>query len=298
MRMQSVMRYCSVAIIAVFLAGCEEMRNGASTSGTTAYSSSFSPTIAVTSDGSPTTLYWTYRVNGGSPMTTTSEGLTMIMQCSDLQLSINPETLKRIVEFSATVSGGASGSISAYSSEDLIASAGRTLINHQDLRMDMNLSAQGQTISGYMRIITSPTSPLEWFLDREDLDTLGVGYVFDGGNPTASVSVTLDMTFSAPGYGSQPIYETMTEPAQYHESWRITGVQDSITVAGKTYYNVVVVERTTLVPDASLSVESAQPTTITYWVAKGVGMVKGVGQYSIMGQQMIIELIGTNLSQS
>ncbi len=298
MRMRSFVRYWSVAVAAVFLMGCEEMRNESSSSGTSAFSASFSPVVGVTSDGSPTALYWTYRVNGGNPMSMTSEGVYMSMQVSDMQLTINPDTLQRLVSFSATVGGDVSGSISANSTETITLNTGRTLITDQDLRMDMNLGAQGATITGYMEVLTRPNSPVEWFLDREDLDTLGVGYVSDGGNPTAMVTATVNLTVSVPGYGSQPAYESATEPAQYHESWRITGVQDSITVAGKTYYNIVVVERTTLVPDSSFSSASAEPTTITYWVAKGVGMVKGVGQYTIMGQQMTIELVGTNLSQS
>lgn len=40
-----------------------------------------------------------------------------------------------------------------------------------------------------------------------------------------------------------------------------------------------------------------QTMTITYWVAKGIGMVKGVGYLQFFGQPLTIELVNTNLTQ-
>lgn len=37
--------------------------------------------------------------------------------------------------------------------------------------------------------------------------------------------------------------------------------------------------------------------TIKYWVAEGIGMIKGIGQYQLLGQPLSIDLVSTNLSQ-
>jgi hypothetical protein len=68
--------------------------------------------------------------------------------------------------------------------------------------------------------------------------------------------------------------------------------------AGRTYNNVVVVDRQTVLPDISVTVSTgATSLPVRYWVAKGVGMIKGEGPYRIMGQSVAVELLETNLAQ-
>jgi hypothetical protein len=78
------------------------------------------------------------------------------------------------------------------------------------------------------------------------------------------------------------------------ETWEIIDKQNRITVMGKEYQNVVVVKRTTLMPS---DIDNLKDATLTYWVAKGIGMVNGIGQYELMGEPLTIELIETNLVQ-
>ncbi len=91
--------------------------------------------------------------------------------------------------------------------------------------------------------------------------------------------------------------ENFSEQVISTDRWEITDYKDSVTVNGKVYNDIVVVKRVTEIPDISNGYTRMDTLTITYWVAKGVGMVKGFGYLKIMNQQLDIELIETNLVQ-
>ena len=75
---------------------------------------------------------------------------------------------------------------------------------------------------------------------------------------------------------------------------------DSINIRGIEYHNVVVVKCFQLITiprsknsdddkDKEIDIE------LTYWVAKGIGVVKLTGPYNQDGEDLVIELVETNL---
>jgi hypothetical protein len=251
------------------------------------YSASYFPITAENSYGKAIAPYWIYKINGGAPLSVSMNGVNLGMQFGDLRVDINAAGTKRFVKFNASLSGDATGTIDVNVDSDLTASADTTLIQNEVLTMDMSLSVPGESVivKFYMNIIFSPEA--EWFLDREDLDTFSVGYVYNEQN---MITAAMDGYIDISGYGRES-FDTSGTSA---ESWEILAKNETVTVNGITYQNVIKVKRNTLIPDMN-STNGNQETTITYWVAKGIGMVKGIGQYSILGEQLSIELTGTNL---
>jgi len=257
--------------------------------------SSFYPFATRSANGASADAYWVYRVNNGQSISASQSGYSLNLQIQDLRLTIDNQAMTRTATFGAQLSGQASGSVSTSVVEQLASLDGSTKIQSQNLNLTTQLNAQGQTIDISLAIQSNYSTPTEWFLDREDLDQLGVGYTYDEqGSIFADVGGSLRLSSS---FFNQTIDIPSTRLSS-PEHWEIVGYQDQITVQGITHQNIVVVERTTLIPNADVAGTLAtNPTKITFWVAKGLGMVKGEGQYTIMGQSLNIELVESNLIQ-
>jgi hypothetical protein len=255
---------------------------------------SFSPISVRDANGDPIPLYWKYRINGGQPLVVDVEGDQLGINIGDLQLNIDPSTLIRKASLNGSFSGdfeNVSGSFSVEVIEYMKSLSGKTLIERDNFSMDMSMSAYGIPENISMNLIGNYNPPIEWFLDKENLDDLPIGYVYDEqGMVNATVSGSIIIT----GFYSDTVpidnYK-LTSP----EVWEIIDKQNSITVMGNTYQNVVVVRRTTLLP--SNNTGELEEVDIIYWVAKGVGMVKGINQYQLFGEPLTIELIESNLVQ-
>jgi hypothetical protein len=253
--------------------------------------SSFSPIVVRNPDGELITPTWRYRINSGQPLQIYEEGEYLSFSFSDLQLTINPKTLVRNVSFSGNVSGDMSGSFAVQVNETLDSSSEATLVNRQDIDMDFSLSAYGETIYLAVDMATSFSPPAEWFLDRDSLDTLPIGYDESSdvsGTTGGSIRMTGSYNYST-SIPSQSVYCS--------DVWTIVNHLENMAVCGVSYSNVVEVKRTTVIPVFDGSNISNQPYQITYWVAKGVGMIKGIGQYQLLGSPLTIELAETNLRQ-
>lgn len=61
-----------------------------------------------------------------------------------------------------------------------------------------------------------------------------------------------------------------------------------------TYLHMLLGDLTLIINHDPSSSESIR---VTYWVAEGIGMIKGSGQYQILGTPLALELIETNLRQ-
>jgi len=164
---------------------------------------------------------------------------------------------------------------------------GKVLVTDQDVDISMSLSAQGERVRIWIEMMMTAAPAAEWFLDRDDLDQLPVGYVYDEQGQIAwHMAGTLKMR-----YGGRTVEEPIpTQNATSADKWTIIDKQDSIVVLGKEYGDIVKVERETVVPTFGLGSGETEHAIITYWVARGVGMVKGVGQYEMMGEPLAIEL--------
>ena len=245
----------------------------------------------VTVDGVDT-ITWRYRINGGSPVNASYEGVNLNMSFSDMDLSVNSGDMIRRVSFSGSVSGDAGGSFSARGTENIFSSGDSALLSSQTLYIDMSLSAYGESVNLEIYTDTQLNSPLEWFLSRSDLDQLPAGEYGQVGESTGTMKGYVEI--SAAGYSdTMPFSETVMSV----DTWEILGKLDNYTVNGVTYNNVVVVNRYTSLPLSTYSSDGPISVTIKYWLAKGIGMIKGIGQYEIMGEPLEIELVSTNLSQ-
>ena len=139
------------------------------------------------------------------------------------------------------------------------------------------------------------TPPVEWFLDRADLDLLGIGYVRDQQCPVTT-HVTGRVCVSVQGLQECTRFNEM---ASVPDRWEITGNYATLRVRSRTYANVVSVDRTTVIPSVSNLFDGSgpdtEPATINYWVAEGVEMIKGIGQYQFRGKPLLIELKTTTV---
>jgi|GEM_PF-3165243 len=269
---------------------------------------SFSPIFVKNAAGALRTLTWSYVVNGGQPIKVPDDdpsvsGLftNFTFKCSDLNLTINPTAKTRDVQFSVTLSGNAldesvgsfkvTGSASVKATEALEALEDAVRVKNQRIVMGFNMAAAGQgSMSIAINLLTQFDPSAEWFLDRSDLDQFDIGYEWSGecqGSTTGAVKITI----SGEGSETIPVETTGAVPDQ----WKVVDKLERFTVGALTYKNVVVVERQTEVPTGGMT-GVAEPAVITYWIAQGVGMVKGVGQYQFMGTPLTIELKSASLA--
>ena len=269
--------------------------NNAGAAYTAATSASFSPTTAKdkASKTQDVALHWVYVMNNGQPITASLLGATVSVTVDSLEVTLSPADLKRQVALRGAVSGSVSGTVvagsySATVGEDLAFSSGKTVFKNQTAGITLTVSGGGESATAQLTsTIKNFTPPYEWLLDRATLDQLAVGY---SETVTSSGSADLNVTIT----DESPIVRSNL-PVAISERWSVLEKLPSMVVRGKTYTSVVRLSRLTKVPDFNGNLVTV---TIYYWVAKGVGMIKGQGVYSVLNlSDVIVELVDTNLSQ-
>ena len=250
-------------------------------------SSSFFPLTVDAVD----TIQWKYRINNGRPLNVSYEGGDLSMQFSGINLSVNNGDMVRRGSFSGSVSGDARGSFTANFTETISQSGNEAVFTGQTIEMDMNLSADGESADVELYAETRLNNSLEWFLARPDLDQMAFGVYDQTGDVTGTLSGHARV--SGGGYSESIPF---SEYVRSVDTWEIVDKLESYSVNGVIYSNVVVVNRYTSLPLGTYS-GYQESVTIKYWLAKGIGMIKGVGQYQILGDPLEIELISTNLTQ-
>lgn len=254
---------------------------------------SFSPIFVRDAAGKLRTLTWTYLVSGGQPMPISSDALDATFRFSDLEITIDPIAQTREAQFTAAFSGnvisaGASykvtGNVNAKVVERLEPLTDSVLVKDQTLDMNLQMTVPGAgVITVASDLLTQFTPSATWFLDRSDLDQAAIGDTWEDdavGGTTGSVTVKV---------AGQSSTAPVDCPGTDSDRWTITDKLDHLAVGSITYSNVVVVQRDTMMPTGDLN-GTVEPAVITYWVVQGVGMVKGVGQYQIMGTPLTIEI--------
>lgn len=258
-------------------------------------SSSFSPVVATDSGGDAAELFWKYEINGGEPLTVSLTGVELVLDFDPLTLVIDPVDMERRSEISGELTGSASdgtasGDYHVEVVEALASLDGVTQIDNTDMDMDMTVKMSGITLNLEASISVMYDSPYEWFLDRDNLDELSVGDTFNAdGEIYGTAQGSLKMS------GAYEYEDTISESVSSQESWEIMGILDSYTLRGVTYTDVVKVKRLAYAPNVGPTGYSSDEAEIVYWVAKGIGMIKGSGQFNIMGEPLEIELVETNL---
>jgi hypothetical protein len=248
-----------------------------------AKSGSYSPILAKDANNQSTPVYWKYRMNQGQPISGSSHGTNVSVLVSDFTLAINPVASKRTVHMQGAVSGDAVGTFSADSEESIDISGSTTKI--KDLKLTSRITVTGADI--LFSTASRMTPYAEWFIDKADLDTLALNYTTN-----INVSALTDVSFKLNGTAVSDLKDI---PGTSNEAWTVIEKLPSMTIGSKTFSNVIKLTRATMIPDVSTG--SSMPITMTYWVAKGIGMIKGIGQYPVLNRtDLVIELVETNLA--
>jgi len=220
------------------------------------------------------------------------DGVTTTYSMGDMELSIDPGKMIRSMNFSGSISeptNNMNGNFAVTVLGNLESAAGATMLKDTEVKFDFNMSLGADDFHMKLTAAMQYNPAVEWFLDCENLDELAIGYVYDEqGTINASMTLTSEVQGEAPKSKS---IDNLTSA----ESWEIVDKLDSVTVQGMTYENVIVVDRKTLVPDSNLIGNPSDRITITYWVAKGIGMIRATGYHKFMEKNLDIELLETNL---
>lgn len=288
--------------LVIIISACSSSDDDTADSGITrpadnARSASYAPVTGLNDQGVSTPLYWEYRINNGQALSVNYQNISMTLNMNNLKILINPTTFTRKVELTGSATGSVSGysfsgTIAMNSTENLDQNAypGATLIDHQILDIVVSGSAAGQSLAFSFETDVNFSPATEWFLDRETLDQLAIGYVYSEQNTVAfNGTFALEVT---PNYLGTPVNGRTFEGTS-PGLWTIADKPATVTANGEIYSNIVQVVRTVQTPDTSTGLTSE--SSITYWVAKGIGVVKSTGEFSLFGQALSMELVDTNL---
>lgn len=260
-----------------------------------ASSESFSPMAArdKAANARSVALRWVYTVNNGQPVRADLLGISVGITFDAIETTIDAGSTQRRTTLKGPVSGSAdgvsfSGAYSGTSAEDLTRSAGKTYFSRLLTGVELTLSGGGETGTASLTGTTDGFSPpYEWFLDRESLDSLPIGHT-----ETRASTGSFDFNFEVTG--ETPIVRTNL-PVSVDDRWTVLEKLPTMTVRGRTYANVVKLSLQTRVPDFSGNLTTV---TMFYWVAKGIGMIRGEGIFRVLNiDNVVYELVETNLEQ-
>lgn len=257
---------------------------------------SFYPIYLTNNRGKQIKLRWTYIINERRPLTVNESGVELTFHLSRLQVIVNPKMSRRSAVLTARISGRASGTATMQAIERLkVTEDGKITVTRQSLNVVANLLADGQSATVAVDLLARLIPPREIVLDRDDLDRYEIGHEF--GNPVP-IMVKVKGSVCAEAAGQRrcsPINQKGVSP----EYWKIIDFVPTLTVGGRTYTDVVAVKSVAVVPGVNNvsggGNASTDATETTYWLARGIGMIKGVGQYNFFGQPLEVELQATNI---
>jgi hypothetical protein len=254
-----------------------------------AHSSSFFPVRGTTDMGADTTIKWTYRINGGQPVAlSASPGLTI--RFNDEQVTADNGTTITTQISGAVSATGVSGNESVTETDHLTSDSPAT-VSARDADTRLSLSEGGTSLSETEMIrYAFGTTPLPTFFDRDDLDTLAIGFG-ESRDSTATVNATITATITGMPAQSQTVTTSITDS----QSWTLADKLATFDVLGTTYTNVVKVQRTTAVTEAASGTNDQGTSTL--WLAKGIGMIREEDSAStVTGTDALVsELVSTNL---
>ena len=238
-------------------------------------------------------MRWVYTVNNGQPVRADLLGISVAIPFTAIEATIDAGSSQRQMTLNGPVTGSAdgvnfSGTYNATLTDELSRSAGRTFIKRSLTGIDISLSGGGE--SGTAKFTAGMggfVPPFEWFLDRDSLDSLPIGHV-ETRSANGRFDYNLTITGETPIVGSNV-------PVAVNDRWTVLAKLPTMTVRGRTYSNVVQLSMQTRVPDLSGKLTDV---TMYYWVAKGIGMIRGQGIFRVLNiDNTVIELAKTNLEQ-
>jgi hypothetical protein len=184
------------------------------------------------------------------------------------------------------------GSHSADNYYDLVLSPGNDAFGNKisEVYVDQFIKDMGIGLSGQVEVTAiiqdSPINPISFPLTRTDLHTLSVGTVIGSSKHSATKS-SIDVSIT------QPIVDNryLDTEIDFNSTWTLIGKMNSMTVLGNAYYNIAVVENVISGQYIGLNGEvEEQNRFITYWLSRGVGMVKSTGAFLVDEKPLLVEL--------
>jgi hypothetical protein len=254
-----------------------------------AHATSFFPVRGTTDTGASTTIKWTYRINGGQSVA--------LMAAPGLTVRFNDETVT--AQDGSVITTAISGSVAAtglsgsesVTETDHLTSDSPATVSERDTDTRLSLSEAGSNVSETeMLRYAFGTTPLPTFFDRDDLDTLAIGFA-ESRDSQAAVTGTMSASATGVAMQSQTVSTTITDS----QSWTLVDKLATFDVLGQTYTDVVKVQRTTTVTEAASGM--TDQGTSTLWLAKGIGIVREEDSASSLTgtDALVSELVSTNL---
>jgi len=274
---------------------------------------SFSPFVIPQSEGKKDGITAFYLINGGKPFIATLHGTKRkVTPKGYLSVTTDAEKHSKYIHYQARLDGNEDDETIGHISMDYtqyfildapFPEAGTTLISSWEFSVDewysqFEESAPIQTIAWQRkdRGIVKPTNNLvAWIPDRDNFDdeelypvgSTHFGMDNNGGNFAYSVNRWTETWI--PDYSQKVINNDNFSPVS--ETWTIVAHQAQMLVLGKTYDNIVIADRE-YTPNF-YGDETTQRAT--YWFAKGIGVIRSVGEYYIGDKPLTLELTETNL---
>jgi hypothetical protein len=288
--------YASALVAGLCLTACGGGGGDSAESYVPAESLSFAPTTgtAASDPSQSVPLHWVYVLNNREALSSSFGDKTVNMVVDTFAVKVNPADMKRAMSLQGSVNGSDtatsfSGTYSLDASESVSVESGKTTVHDQSFSMRVSGVQDGEKVFAQVKSTVKGFSPaLEWFLDRTDLDQLAVGYTQSFGSD-ASLDVNVEVS-------GEPAASSSDKPIRVEHQWTVMEQIASMEVQGKTYTKVV--KLALLTTGADMAGKMA-PVTQYYWVAKGVGMIRGQGIYRMLNRDDVsVDLVETNLIQS
>lgn len=184
------------------------------------------------------------------------------------------------------------GSHSADNYYDLVLSPGNDAFGNKisEVYVDQFIEDIGVGLSGQVEVTAiiqdSPINPISFPLTRTDLHTLSVGTIIASSSHVGTKS-SIDVSIK------QPIVDNryLDTEIDFNSTWTLVGKMNSMTVLGITFYNIAVVENVISGQYIGLNGEvEEQNRVISYWLSRGVGMIKSTGAFLIDEKPLLVEL--------
>ncbi len=242
------------------------------------------------------TLRWQYVFSNESITSTIDNGSVSINLGTLMVEQANTQPTERVVQYSAPVviqiaNTSATGTISTILSQDLTDIDGRTHTSTLDTNVLIAISATDEfdRLETEVDLAIDYPQPAEIFVDQSDLNER-IGEVF-----TQQVSANVAGFISIKdGFLDADIRQLPSNSATVTETYTVTRTLPSLTVQGTIYNDVVEVDYSynQLNPQTG----SLEPTTTTYFLARGIGMIKATNISQLYGTPLDWELLSTNLT--
>jgi hypothetical protein len=256
-------------------------------------SNSFSPSSGTTASGAPADdLWWKYEVNGGQAEPVMANGLAGTITVADMMVHLTNGGTKRETTFgmSIALSDGATtvtGHATNQTDETLMVGPPSAEVS-ETMHQDQQLSGNGMSIHETIQSTTMPSMPLVDFGDHPDLDSLPVGHA-----DQATVHLTVNALVTASAPGQMPQSDAATTTSDGTVTWTVVAQLPSMDVLGKSYQRVTEMQVQTNATEAQTGMTTS--STVTNWLAAGIGIIRSEGAADAQGTTLTEELIDTDL---